>query len=316
MKKKISVLIILIIFHIGILYANDYYWDLINALAYNDFQKTEMILNQNINSMSMHEKRLVMGFTLTYSHGENTGNVLNLLISKNIIPNGFDLYTAINKNQPNNVIQLLIQSGAKPNGEILLLAMERKRFDLAQHFIGTGVDVNYHYPLSRNPADGMTPLLYASKWNNYEMIRLLVENGADMNTKAADGNTALTIAETNGNNEIYNYLIEHGAVETKNNVVSSSQDTGILDIFDNQAINFQMGTYRPFWGNNSMRFTGNTNSGNVSYTNIASGKVYNGFFKTNGNNLTITMEGHTFEYRIDSNESFSRNRETWVRIGN
>jgi len=317
MNKKISVFAVLFLFHFGMLYANDYYWDLINSLVYSDFRKTEMIINENISSMSAQDKRLVMNFALTYSHGENAGNVLNFLISKNILPGSFDLYTAINRNHTNAVIQLLMRNGARPNGEILLLAMEKQRFDLARQFIQPGVDVNYKYPSSANYADGMTPLLYASKWNNSEMIRLLVENGADINARAADGNTALTMARTNGNNEICNYLIERGAVETGNNAVRPSQNTGILDTLDNQAINFSIGTYRPVGGNNSsMRFSGNANSGSISYANIATGRIYNGIFRVNGNNLTITMEGNTFEYKIISNESFSGNGEAWVRTGN
>jgi hypothetical protein len=316
MKKKYSVFIILLIFHIGILYANDYYWDLITSLINGDFGKTENIVNENIDSMSAQDKRLAMNFALTYSQGENTGNVLNLLINKNIMPNGFDLYTAVNRNQPNAVIQLLMQNGAGPNGEILLLAMEKQRFALARLFIETGVDVNYQYPLSRNYADGMTPLLYASKWNHFEITRLLVENGADINSRAADGSTALTIARTNGNSEIYNYLIENGAVEGGNNVLPPSRNTGILDILDNQAVNFQIGTYRLNGGGNSMRFTGTANTGSVSYVNMTSNRVLSGFFRVNGINLTISMEGYTFEYRIDSGESFSGNGEVWVRIRN
>jgi len=319
MKKKYSIFIFLLIFHAGILYANDYYWDLITSLISGDFRKTEIIINENINSMSAQEKRLVMSFTLTYSHGENTGNVLNLLISKNILPNSFDLYTAINRNQTNAVIQIIMQSGARPNGEILLLAMEKQRFDIASLFIATGVDVNYKYPLSRNYADGMTPLLYACKWNNFEITRLLVENGADINARTADGNTALSIATANGNSEIYNYLIEHGAVETRNNVIPPPRNTGIIDILENQAVNFQTGMYRPVGGvNYSMRFTGNANSGSVSYANITAGRVYNGIYRINGNNLTILIEGYTFEiiYRIDSNTTFSGNGEAWVRVNN
>ena len=316
MTNKIYILIILLTFHHGILYADDYYWDLVNALIYGDYKKTETIIHQNIKSMSTQEKRLVMNFTLTYAHGENTGNVLNLLLKNNILPNSFDLYTAINRNQSDTVIQLLMQNGAGPNGEILLLAMEKQRFDLAKQFMQTRVDVNYQYPLSRDYADGMTPLLYASKWNNFEMIKLLVENGANINVKAADGNTALTIARTNGYNEIYNYLIERGAVETGSNIVSPSQNAGIVGVLDNRAINFQTGTYRLSGGNNSMRFTGNANSGNVSYANMATSRTINGIFRRTGNNVTIIMEGRTFEYRMDSNESFSGNGEVWVRIGN
>ena len=312
MKKKYSILLIFLICHIGLVYANDYYWDLITSLINGDFRKTEIIINENINSMSAQDKRLVMNFALTYSHGENAGNVLNLLINKNILPNSFDLYTAVNRNQSNTVIQIIMQSGAMPNGEILLLAMEKQRFDLARLFIATGVDVNYRYPLSRNYADGMTPLLYASKWNNFEITRLFVESGADINARAVDGNTALSIATANGNTEMYNYLIEHGAVETANNVSTSPRNAGLIETLENQAGNFQIGTYRPVGGvNYSMRFSGNANSGSVSYANITAGRVYTGIYRVNGNNLTILMEGYTFEtiYRIDSNTTFSGNGE-------
>jgi len=319
MKKKSSILLILLIFHIGIIYASDYYWDLITSLIGGDFRKTETIINENVNSMSAQDKRLVVNFALTYSQGENAGNVLNLLISKNILPNSFDLYTAINRNQTNAVIQIIMQTGAMPNGEILLLTMEKQRFDIARQFIASGVDVNYQYPLSRNYADGMTPLLYASKWNNFEITRLLVENGANINARAVDGNTALSIAAANGNSEMYNYLVEHGAVETRNNVIPPSRNTGLIDILENQAVNFQIGTYRPAGGiNYSMRFSGNANSGSVSYANITAGRVYNGIYRVNGNNLTILIEGYTFEtiYRIESNTSFSGNGEVWVRVNN
>ena len=318
MKKQFSILIVLFLFQIGILYANDYYWDLINSFIYSDFRKTETIINENISSMSAQDKRLVMNFALTYSRGENAGNVLNLLLSKNILPNSFDLYTAVSRNQSNAVIQSIMQSGARPNGEILLLAMEKQRFDLARLFIASGSDVNYRYPLTRNYADGMSPLLYACKWNNFEITRLLVENGANINTRAADGSTVLSIAETNGNNEMYNYLIEHGAVAAPNNV-SPPQNAGLIETLENQAVNFQIGTYRPVGGvNYSMRFSGHANSGSVSYANNSAGRVYTGIYRINGNNLTIIMEGQTFEttYRIDSNTSFSGNGEVWMRVNN
>jgi hypothetical protein len=201
-------------------YADNYMQDLANALIKNDFQKIEIIIKNNIDKMSMAEKQFVMNIVLTYSHyRETVVKTLNLLFSYNIFPNSFDLYTAINRNQSDTVIQLLLQNEAKPNGEILLLAMERKRFDFAKQFIETGIDVNYRYTFSMSHANGMTSLLYASKWNNFELVKLLVENGADINVKASDGNTALTLAKGNGNNEIYNYLMEHGAIESGNNVI-------------------------------------------------------------------------------------------------
>jgi len=314
MKKKKFVLVFLFFFTAGITYAGDYFWDLINSLIYRDFRTTENIINENFNSMTTQDKRLVMSFTLTYSRGQNTGNVVNLLISKNILPNSFDLYTAVNNSQDTDVVRLLMRYGAVPNGEILLLAMEKQRFDLASQFIQTGVDVNYKYPLTSSYADGMTPLLYALKWDNLEIARLLIERGADINARAVDGNTALTLAETNGNEEIYNYLIERGAVAVANNS-PPSQSTGISSL-NNQTVTFQTGTYRLYGGTNSMRLSGTSASGSVSYVNVASSRVLDGVYRVSANILTISLEGYTFIYTVNSNESFAGNGEVWMRVTN
>jgi len=316
MKKICFVITLLLFFHTGLTYADDYKWDLVNALINNDYQKIETIIKDNITSMSTPEKRLVMNFTLTYSHGETTIKTLNLLFSYDILPSSFDLYTAINGNQSDNVIQLLTQKGAKPNGEILLLAMEKQNFESAKQFILDGVNVNYQYPSSKSYADGMTPLLYASKWNNFELVKLLVEKGANVNARAVDGSTALSFAQTNGNNAISSYLTEHGATESRNNAATPPQNNGITNVLDNRVIDFQRGTYRLSGNINSMKFTGNANSGSVSYADIKNSSVNNGFYRVNGNTITIIIAGYTFVYKIDSNESFSGNGEIWVRTGN
>ena len=315
--KKIAVAALLML-NAAIIYADDYKWDLVNALANNDYQKIEAIIKDNVKSMSAAEKRLVMNFTLTYSSGETTLRTVNLLAGYNILPNSYDLYTAINRNQSNNVIQLLMQKGAKPNGEILLSATEKQRFDLAKQFVLAGVNVNYQYPSGKSYSDGMTPLLYACKWNNLELTKILVENGANINTRAADGSTALSIAQENGNNAISSYLTEHGAIDTRNNIVPSSQNNGIANVLDNRVMNFKIGTYRLSSNNASMKFTGNANanSGSVSYANISNNSVNNGVYRINGNTLTIVIDTYTFVYKIDSNESFSGNGEIWVRTGN
>jgi ankyrin repeat protein len=302
------------IFLTEIIYADDYKWDLINALNRNDLQTIETILRTNIAAMSSTEKRLVMNFVLNYSSGENTVKVCELLLTYNIRPNAFDLYTAINRNRQNSAIQFLLENGAVPNGEILLLTMEKQRFDLAKQFIEAGVDVNYQYLSSKSYADGMTPLLYASKWDNFEMVKLLVEHGANVNIPAVDGNTALSIARTNNNDTIYNYLIEHSATEPADDN-TPLQNTGISSpLSNNETINFQKGTYRLFNGNEDIKFLGNANSGNINYTK--NGRINNGLYIIEENNLTIIIEGRPSVYKIISNTSFFGNGELWVMIGN
>jgi hypothetical protein len=314
MSKKTFSVISILFFLAGSLFAQtSYRWDLVNALARNDLQRIETILKDNISTMTATDKRLVMNFTLTYSYGDNAIIVFGMLQRYNIRPDSFDLYTAINRNQPNNVIGLLLQNGATPNGEILLLAMEKQRFDAAITFIEMGADVNYHYPLTSAYADGMTPLIYASKWNNFELVRILLERGAFVNARTTDGNTALSISYANQNTQIYSYLTEHGAVEAPNNPVQPAQSAGISTLLDNQATVFQRGTYRLTGGTMSIRFAGNTITGTINYT--INSRVNSGIYTIMGNNLTIVMEGRTFTYKIDSNTSFSGNGEAWTRTG-
>jgi ankyrin repeat protein len=316
MARKINLIIVFfILFLAKALYADDYKWDLVNALGRNDFQKIEDILKENVNIMSSAEKRLVMGFALNYTRGENTLKVLELLLKYNIDVITFDLFDAINKNHSDNVIQFIFGWGkVQPNGEILLLAMEKQRFNFVKPFIEMGADVNYKYPADKIYADGMTPLLYACKWGNFEMVKLLVEHGASMNVSTKDGSTALSIIREKGQTSIENYLKEHGAIETAINPAPIQNATGISGILNNQLIILQNGTYRLSGSNSELIFTGNANMGNILYTN--NGKINTGYFRIEGNNMTIIMEGHTFTYKIDSNISFSGNGEVWIRINN
>jgi ankyrin repeat protein len=316
MTRKINLIIVLsIIVLTKTLYADDYKWDLVNALGRNDFRKIETIVKENANTMSSAEKRLVMSFVLNYTRGENTVKVLELLLKYNIEVSTFDLFDAINKNHSDSVIQFILGGRVQPNGEILLLAMEKQRFYFVKPFIEMGADVNYRYSADKTYADGMTPLLYACKWENLEMVKLLVEHGASVNVSAKDGSTALSIAHERGQTSIENYLKEQGAIETVNNPPPIQNAAGISGVYNNQLITLQNGTYRLSGSNSeSINFSGNVNTGNILYTN--NGKTINGYFRIEGITMVIVMEGNKFTYKIDSTVSFSGNGEVWVRISN
>jgi len=303
---------VLLFFLCGVLYSAEYIWDFIDALARNDFPAIEKILKENINKMPAEEKRLFMNFSLNYCWGENAIKVVDILERYNIRPTGYDLFTAINRNQPDIVIYSVMNRGVQANGEILLLLMEKQRFNAVAQLVEAGVDVNYQYPLSKSYADGMTPLLYACKWNNFELVKLLVEYGANVHTKNKNGSTALSIARVNENNQIADFLIEKGAVES-GNYLPPQQNTGISSFLENQ-INFQTGTYYVLGGSMSMKFSGGANSGTINY--LVNGMSRTGVYKVEGSNLSLAMDGRTFTYKVDSNMSFSGNGEVWVRTGN
>ena len=311
MKRTIIFFIMLIAFLSKEVYAGDYKWDLINALVRNDMTTIESILKSNISTMSVTDKKLVMNFTINYSSGENTLRVLTLLSNYNIRPDSFDLYTALERNRQNGAIQFILRSGAAANGEILLLSMERQRLDLAKYFIESGVDVNYQYPLTKNYADGMTPLLYASKWGSFELVKLLVEKGANINTRSANGETALYIAQKNSSDEICNYLLEHGATELWSNIVPQT-----VGAQGGQIVNFQTGSYRLSGSNRYMVFSGAANSGTVNYLDGVNSRSTNGVFRIAGNSLTVVLNGIQSVYRLNTSESYSGNGEVWVKLGN
>ncbi len=59
--------------------------------------------------------------------------------------------------------------------------------------------------------DGTTPLMIASTYNQFEIVKLLVQRSADINAKDNDGNTAIFYAEEYGNEEVVTFLRDQGA---------------------------------------------------------------------------------------------------------
>jgi len=73
--------------------------------------------------------------------------------------------------------------------------------DLAtvKKFIEYGADVN-------EVSNGLTPLMFAARYNKVDIIKFLLENGADKNAKDGRGNSALKYAEFSKSQEAVNYL--------------------------------------------------------------------------------------------------------------
>ena len=111
-------------------------------------------------------------------------------------------------------VRYLVERGAdinlfsNTNKSALLLAVEGAQFDMLRFLLDNGADING----SDVPWD-MRPLVRATLTQNLTVVKLLVENGANLNICATDGRkrSALHAAALVGNLEIADCLIAAGA---------------------------------------------------------------------------------------------------------
>ena len=71
--------------------------------------------------------------------------------------------------------------------------------EAVKSMIDTGVDIN-------QKSVGMTPLMYAARYNRVEIVNLLIAKGADLKTKSNRGITALEYAEMSKANDTYKII--------------------------------------------------------------------------------------------------------------
>jgi hypothetical protein len=97
-------------------------------------------------------------------------------------------------------------------GDLLKLAAENEGSqEIIKYIIELGADINC------TNYYGDTPLLIACYHDNIELVKYLIENGADINVKSKESNTALWYFFNNQNNDMVKYLIQKGAdINTKN----------------------------------------------------------------------------------------------------
>ena len=145
------------------------------------------------------------------THDKNSGDVTETYT--------FELNPAISSDtfSPQRVIQsrkleATIQQMEKPDA-LLLKACREGNVKLAAESIAKGANINAKTSMMDRPP-GFSPLLFAVQGDNLDLIKLLVEHGAEVNAGALSGATPLQFACMNGKIEIVNYLIEKDATLT------------------------------------------------------------------------------------------------------
>ena len=75
-----------------------------------------------------------------------------------------------------------------------------------KNYYNAGVDFN----MANRNEEGMTPLHYAAKYSSVNIVKMLIDGGADVRITDKQGRTPLHYAAEVGNLDMVQYLIEHG----------------------------------------------------------------------------------------------------------
>jgi hypothetical protein len=109
-------------------------------------------------------------------------------------------------------VQRAVSSGANVNdlnSEPLRMAAMYGHLQIVRYLVENGADPN----LRNSSMYSQTPLIGAASKGHIDIVIYLVENGARVNLRNKEGSTAASIAYDEGEIEIYNYLKENGAID-------------------------------------------------------------------------------------------------------
>ncbi|MCP4423297.1 MAG: ankyrin repeat domain-containing protein [Chloroflexi bacterium] len=110
-------------------------------------------------------------------------------------------------------INVTIGGGNYDGCSALMMALMRKRFEVADYLIDQGVNVNHKRPAKHTPdkTRGQTPIWWSANHGHMALTQKLLDKGADINTPDHHGGTALTQAAGSGHLDMARFLVEAGA---------------------------------------------------------------------------------------------------------
>lgn len=163
---------------------------------------------------------------INYTHGQNIFNSIrsgNENELKTLLKNGEDaeqfnengltpLWMAVFKNDTTSV-KILIENGADVNGLTkkgltpIIVGSMANATESVRILIKNGADVNWKSAVVGN----QQPIRFASKKGTIELIKMLLDAGADMESNAKDGVTPLLAAVYANNYSLAKFYFEQGA---------------------------------------------------------------------------------------------------------
>jgi ankyrin repeat protein len=361
--------------------AQNYNDEFCRELSRNNIRNIERLLDRRARQMDLEYCMLVtLQLSNVYAKGFNVSNsldVIKLLVNNGADVNkrplnfnapgyGYPLENAVTQDHSFSVVQYLLDSRANPDLSStglapIVFAYSKNNTALGNLFLDRGANGAALLPSLASRGDdefirrlisrgvtirseqGADALRSAARNGKLNTVKLLVENGVNVNNRNNDGETALSVAYDKGEIEICNYLRSNGAIDfepkqTANQSVSPAQTSSTTNVYVQPSVpaqsapaqsatstpTFQIGRYA--WSNSGTNMTMTFNTGVVTaYLNNSAIGIWHGTYRINGNQIVITvsnptpdyasLRGQTYVYTINSATSFSGSGETWVRTG-
>ena len=103
------------------------------------------------------------------------------------------------------MFRLDINRSLKDGANAIIIAVQENKYQLVKLLLLNGADANSKIP------NGWSALMIAIRTGNYDTCRLLIDKGADINEKSPEGMSPLTLAAFCDNFEIVKLLVQKGA---------------------------------------------------------------------------------------------------------
>ena len=197
--------------------------DLINAVTNHDLNEVKRLIEAGVDINYLDEESPYVDNALLLACAYNFVDIAMYLTEK-----GADLsirtysgHTALMAALiSEDLVDLMISKGADVSAKledgttVFTLSIsgvlsERVGLEIAKKFLDLGADVDES--CTSGPVAGYTCLMMAALNQRPDIVKFLVENGANVNAKTGDGNTPLSLAEKEDDPEMVALLKELGA---------------------------------------------------------------------------------------------------------
>jgi len=155
------------------------------------------------------------------------------------------------------------------NDEVLFEAIRSKNVKSVQDILAKG---NIILDPPQQPNQVNKPLAYAAAYGNLDIVKLILERGADINGQVAYGDVPLIKAAEHGNKDIIEYLLAQGADVNRPNAFGISPFIGFCAAENMELVQLAL----KYGGKINESYTQHTepNQGKKNYTALQAAVAY------------------------------------------